>query len=380
MINVLYALNASFHMGGTENVVLNLYDHLDRSKYRIDFLIHGHESECRDNEIQNDLLKKGSKIYYVTPRGESYIDNQKDIKRVLKENAYDIVHSHMDAAGYFLLKEAKKAKVPLCISHSHSTGLPIESIKGIKKCCYSFILNYARKKIPSVTDIRIACSIESGKWLFDKTDFTVLYNAIDIEKFRYQMKVRDRLRGELNISNDIVFGHVGRFTPEKNHAFLINLFSEIRKRHENVKLILVGSGAMQETVSAQIWDLGLDKDVLMLEQRSDVSELLQAFDMFLLPSLREGLPISAIEAQATGLPCVMSDTISSEVILSDNAKQLPLDAPLSVWCDCIDGLLNSNIDRNNGVSITRKAGYDINEVAARLATIYDDGLAKKKIR
>ena len=264
MINVLYALNVSFHTGGTENVVLNYYNHLDQSKYHIDFLIHGHESECKDNEVQNYLLKKGSKIYYVTPRGESYINNQKDIKRVLKENAYDIVHSHMDAAGYFFLKEAKKAGVPLCISHSHSTGLSIERIKGIKKGYYSFLLNYARKRIPSVTDIRIACSMEAGKWLFGKKDFTVLYNAIDIGKFRYRLKVWERLRRELHISNDIVFGHVGRFTPEKNHIFLINFFSEIRKRHENAKLILVGVGDMQETVSAQIRNLGLDKDVLML--------------------------------------------------------------------------------------------------------------------
>ena len=119
MIKILYALNGTFHKGGTEAVVLSYYNNIDNTKYHIDFLLHGHEEDCRDNEVHNYILSKGSKIYYVTPRGENFIKNKHEVAKILKENKYDIVHSHMDAAGYFVLKQAKRASVPLCISHSH---------------------------------------------------------------------------------------------------------------------------------------------------------------------------------------------------------------------------------------------------------------------
>ena len=192
MVNILYALNDIFHKGGTEAVVLGYYNNIDNTKYHIDFLIHGHEEDCRDNEIHNYILSQGSKLYYVTPRGENFIKNKNEIAKVLKENKYDIVHSHMDAAGYFVLKQAKKLGVPLCISHSHNTANVKISGNIIKNILYSIIHEFSIKRLPTVTDLRIACSTKAGNWLFRGTDFTVLNNAIDIEKFSYNQKIREK--------------------------------------------------------------------------------------------------------------------------------------------------------------------------------------------
>ena len=158
MTNILYAMNAPLYKGGTEAVVLSYYDNIDKSKYHIDFLVHGFEEDCSENSIHKYIISNGSKIYYVTPRGVSYFRNIKDIREVLNKTNYDIVHSHMDAAGYFLLKEAKKARVPLCISHSHSTKTDIHKKGLFNRVALPAILKYAKLKITDVTDINLACS------------------------------------------------------------------------------------------------------------------------------------------------------------------------------------------------------------------------------
>ena len=379
MINILYALNGTFHKGGTEAVVLSYYNNIDRSKYHIDFLLHGHEEDCINNETHNYLLSCGSKIFYVTPRGENYIKNKREIAKIFKENKYVIVHSHMDAAGYFLLKEAKKAGVPLCISHSHNTANKRKKSRNPKDLIYKAIHGMAIKRLPKVTDIRIACSSEAGKWLFNGSKFIVLNNAVDIDKYAYDLSKRKEVRQELGFNDELIIGHVGRFALQKNHEYLIDIFTDLLHRHTDAKLVLVGTGELLNRIKQKVSSLGIEKSVLFLGVRNDVSELMQAFDIFLLPSLHEGLPVAGVEAQAAGLPCVISSSVSPEVKLSDNIRLVSLDSSTSEWCDAVDELYNARVNRELGADIVRKAGIDIKDVIIKLMNIYEDKLQEKGI-
>lgn len=178
MIKVLYALNGVFHKGGTEAVILNYFDNIDKNKYHIDFLVHGFESENLNNEIHNYLKLKGSKIYYVTPRGKNFLKNKQEIKKIFKNNSYDIVHSHMDAAGSFFLKEAKNANVKVRIAHSHNTDNQINKGSLIKNYLYKVILDKARKSIIKYGNLYLACSKEAGEWMFGKEAFVVINNEL----------------------------------------------------------------------------------------------------------------------------------------------------------------------------------------------------------
>ncbi len=380
MKNILYALNGTFHKGGTEAVVLSYYNNIDHTKYHIDFLVHGHEEDCRDNDIHKYLLSCGSRLYYVTPRGENFIKNQREMAKVLRENKYEIVHSHMDAAGYFFLKEAKKAGVPVCVSHSHNTASQNIQSNIIKRTVYKTIHNRSIKKLSEIADVKIACSTEAGNWLFNGTKFAVLNNAIDIEKYTFDLSKREEIRKHLGIKDEITIGHVGRFAVQKNHELLIKIFAEYLNNHKNSKLVLVGTGELFEVVRQKCTSLGIEKNIVFLGTRNDVNELMQAFDIFLLPSLYEGLPVVGIEAQASGLPCVISSSVSPEVKLSENVKLVPLDAPISCWCDTIDALYNKKTDRTKGSDIVRNAGYDIKQVVNQLMKIYEDSLYEKGIK
>ena len=252
MINILYALNGTFHKGGIEAVVLNFYNNIDRERYHIDFLVHGYESDCTDNETHNYLLSCGSKIFYITPRGENFIKNKQEISKVFKNNKYEIVHSHMDVAGYFLLKEAKKSGVPLCISHSHNTATQEKKQSNIRKMVYKIAYKIAMKRLPTVTDVRIACSKEAGNWLFNESEFIVLNNAIDIDKYAYDSSKREKIRKKLGFHDEIVIGHIGRFDIQKNHVFLIDIFANILNCHADAKLVLVGTGELLNKIKADL--------------------------------------------------------------------------------------------------------------------------------
>lgn len=379
MIKILYALNGTFYKGGTEAVVLSYYNNIDRTKFHIDFLLHGHEYECINNEMHNYLLSCGSKIFYVTPRGENFKKNNHEISKVFKENKYVIVHSHMDAAGYFLLKEAKKAGIPVCISHSHNTANKRKNNSNIKDLIYKIVHEFAIKRLPKVTDVRIACSTEAGNWLFNGSKFKVLNNAIDINKYTYDSSKREKMRQALGFNNEIVIGHVGRFAVQKNHEFLIDIFAGFLNCHADAKLVLVGTGELLNIIKQKVSLLGIEKNVMFLGVRNDVDGLMQAFDVFLLPSLHEGLPVVGVEAQASGLPCVISSTVSPEIKLSDNTVLVSLDASVSEWCNVIEDVYNRDVNRTKGMEIVKNAGFDIKDVINALMKIYEDCLKEKGI-
>ena len=281
--------------GGVEAVVMNYYRHLDHSKVQFDFICDDDSTNIPYDEIE----KLGGKVILIPPY-QKVFKYQKELRRVLRNGKYEIVHSHINTLSVFPLYAAKKVGVPVRIAHSHSTTNKKEWKKNLlKQVLRPFSKKYATNYM--------CCSELAGRWLFgdkayDEGKVYLLNNAIDLDKFKYDKKIRDKKRKELGIKEDtIVIGHIGRFVAQKNHTFLIDIFNQFHKKEKNSILLLAGQGPLQEEIKNKVRELGLDDSVRFLGQRNDANELYQAFDVFLLPSLYEGLPVVGVEAQASGL-------------------------------------------------------------------------------
>ena len=281
--------------GGVEAVVMNYYRHLDHSKIQFDFICDDDSTNIPYDEIE----KLGGKVILIPPY-QKVFKYQRELRRVLRDGKYKIVHSHINTLSVFPLYAAKKVGVPVRIAHSHSTTNKKEWKKNLlKQVLRPFSKKYATNYM--------CCSELAGRWLFgdkayDEGKVYLLNNAIDLDKFKYDKKIKDKKRKELGIKEDtIVIGHIGRFVAQKNHTFLIDIFNQFHKKEKNSILLLAGQGPLQEEIKNKVRELGLDDSVRFLGQRNDANELYQVFDVFLLPSLYEGLPVVGVEAQASGL-------------------------------------------------------------------------------
>lgn len=348
--------------GGVEAVVMNYYRNIDRSKIQFDFICDNDSTNIPYEEIE----KLGGKVILVPPYQKA-LKYHKELKRVLKENKYEIVHSHINTLSIFPLFAAKMAKVPVRIAHSHSTTNKKEWKKNLlKQVLRPFSRVFA-------TDY-FCCSELAGRWLFgnkayDQGKVYLLNNAIDLDKFKYDEKIRKEKRKELNIKDDIlVIGHIGRFVQQKNHDFLIDIFNEVHKQNNNSILLLAGQGPLMEEIKEKVKSLNLEQSVKFLGQRSDANELYQAFDVFLLPSLYEGLGMVLIEAQCAGLPCIASTEVPEIAKVTDNVRFLELQFNPIVWKDFL--LNDYNIIRKNHNDELKKNGYDISLESEKLMSYY----------
>lgn len=238
---------------------------------------------------------------------------------------YQIVHSHIDAMSYLPLLAAKKSGVPVRIAHSHSTSID-RDFKYLLKQCFRASLNRV------ATDC-LACGKAAGRFLFGNRSFQIIPNAIEADKFLYNPELRAQKRKELNIEQNFVVGHVGRFCYPKNHTFLIEIFEQIHKLDENAVLLLVGEGEKMEEIRQLVCQMGLDKNVKFLGNRNDVNELYQAMDVFVMPSLFEGVPLTGVEAQFSDLPCLFSDSVPQEVSFGRNCYFLSLGDGTGKWAE-----------------------------------------------
>ena len=300
--------------GGVESVIMNYYRHLDHSKIQFDFIC-DEDSTC----IPYDEIKKLGGRVFLVPKYQNLPKYLKALGKLFKENQYRIVHSNINTLSVFPLCAAKKAGVPIRISHSHSTSNPKEWKRNlIKNILRPFSKRYA-------TDY-FACSELAGRYLFgnkafDRGEVKIIHNAIDVDKFKFDEAARKKLRQEFGIKDStVVIGHVGRFVQQKNHTFLVDVFKEYHKKNPDSKLLLVGSGPLEDEIKKKVERLDLEDSVLFLGQRDDINKLYSVMDVFCLPSLYEGLPVVGIEAQATGLPTIFSNRISKEVIVSSYAE------------------------------------------------------------
>lgn len=324
MIRVLQCVNI-MDRAGLETMLMNYYRCIDRTQIQFDFLTHRKEIGQYETEIES----LGGRVYHA-PRlyPQNYPDYFKWMKQFFTEHPeYKIVHSHIDSMSYMPLLAAKKAGIPVRIAHSHNTNIPLD---------YKYLLKqYFRANINNVCNYRLACGVEAGKFLFGKESFTVIPNAIKPEKFLYDECVRNSKRKELNLGNDLVVGHVGRFSIQKNHKLLISVFRELLRLHSNSKLLLVGNGELENKIKAEVNKAGIQDKVIFLENRSDVNEIYQAMDVFVMPSLFEGIPVVGIEAQFASLPCIFSNKVPNEVCFTDLCSFVDLKQSPKEWADVI---------------------------------------------
>lgn len=345
--------------GGVEAVVMNYYRHIDRNKVQFDFLIDSDSTLVPREEIES----LGGRVFEIPPY-QHVVEYQRELQRLFKQEGWKIVHSHINALSVFPLRAAKTAGVPVRIAHSHSTSGKGEYAKNALKA----VLKTQSNRYPTH---RFACSQFAGEWLFGKgVDFEVVYNAIDLDRFRFNAEARAQARADLGlVGNQFAIGHVGRFTAQKNHMFLIDVFTEVAKRRDDAVLLLVGTGEAGASVKALVDERGLTDRVKFLGQRSDVNRLYQAFDAFVLPSLYEGLGLVGVEAQVSGLPCLLSDAITREVDVTGECKFLPIDSPI-VWADEICRLKHASEDLRYSIDKSRLSEYDIKKQGSWLTRKY----------
>jgi len=368
MIRVLEVLGR-MDRGGAEAMIMNLYRMIDRSKVQLDFMVHTGDHCQFDDEIHS----MGGRIFYV-PRFRvfnlwSYIKAWKVFFKNHPE--IKVVHGHIGSTAAIYLHEANKAGC-FTIAHSHSAGKSRLSAHDILYSFFSFPTRYVAKQL-------FGCSTEAGimrygKAAVNKNKYKNFPNAIDLKRFSFQTAIRNKKRNELGVYEDHpIIVHVGRVTTPKNPQMIFEVFKEIVKIDLNAICLWVGTGELEEEYRLKIKREGLEKRIIMTGVRKDITEILQASDCFLFPSLWEGLPVSVIEAQATGLPCVISDTISKEVEVSNLVEWHNLNEPPSIWAErCLSLAVLSLKNRKSPTEEIRNAGYDIIKTADWLQQFYID--------
>lgn len=356
MIRILQCVN-NMHRAGLETMLMNYYRNIDRTKIQFDFLVHRQERSDYDDEIES----MGGRIYRA-PRlyPQNYPAYFAYMKRFFQDHPeYRIMHSHIDAMSYLPLLAGKMAGVPVRIAHSHNTSIDRDLKYPLKQ--------YFRFMLPTAATHHFACGEEAGRFLFRGKAFRVIPNAIDASGFSFNPALRAEKRRELGLEGKFVIGHVGRFCSQKNHAFLTGIFAKIRENNNNAVLMLIGKGERETAVRDQVRQHGLSECVLFMGNRSDVCELYQAIDVFVMPSLYEGIPLVGVEAQFSGLPCVFSEGVPREVAFTESCEFLPLEAGAAYWAERIlryDEVTRLECTCDNPV-------YDVKHARKTMENIYE---------
>lgn len=360
-IRILEIVNV-MDRAGIETMLMNHYRAIDRSRVQLDFLVHRPWDGAYDEEIRG----LGGHIYRA-PRlyPQHCLAYRRFMRDFFAEHDYPVIHSHIDAMSAFPLATARAAGVPVRIAHSHNDSIDRDAKYPIKLV--------ARRRLPHVATHFWACSKAAGLFLFGEAhanDLHVVRNAIDLDRFRYDSKARADVRHELGISEStLLIGHVGRFDKVKNHSFLLKLLDEARAEGIDVALTMVGDGALRKSLERQADAAGLGGYAHFLGLRDDVFRLMQAFDILVFPSLHEGIPLTLIEAQASGLPVLASDAVSKESLILPNCSRLSLSEPMTAWVAEMRKLALWGRDKDPVPAIA-KAGYEIGESAQALMDSY----------
>lgn len=340
--------------GGIETMLMNHYRRIDRSKVQFDFLVHRDFRADFDDEIE----ALGGRIFRIPPMNPASASYRKALSDFFRKHSYRVVHCHLNYMSGVVLAAAKKAGVPVRIAHAHTASMNPGWKQYARQLC--------KYLIPSTATHLLACSTNAGKSVFGKHPFSLMPNAIDTERFRFSEAVRQKMRKELDLGGCFTVLHVGRLTYPKNHEFLLDAFACLLEKAPKAKLVLVGDGELREAVEQKAGQLPAGS-VLLLGTRNDIPQLLQAADVFAFPSHFEGLPVTMIEAQAAGLPCVMSNTVTDECIVTDLVTALPIDDP-KAWAEEI--LKKRETPRTDRLAEIQAAGYDIHTAAEKLTRFY----------
>lgn len=366
-IRVLHVLGTT-NLGGAESRIMELYRNMDRKKVQFDFLVH----TDKEGHYSAEIRELGGKIYSV-PRFnvKNYHAYRNALVRFFAEhNDYAAIHGHMTSTAAIYLPIAKKAGIPMTIAHARSAGVD----KGVK----GLVTKIIRLPLKKRADYLLTCSKEAGVAVYGEKAVRqgkvwTIPNAIDTERFRFNSSVREKMLQELGLANKFVIGHVGRFGFMKNHAYLIEIFYELCKLHDDVALVLIGKGELEQEIRQKVQDFGIAEKVYFLGTRSNVEDYYQAFDYFVFPSVFEGLPGSVAEAQAAGLHCLVSDKVTREAALTDLAVYRSIDEPPIEWAKEIQkNAKDAMIRRDTRQDIMGK-GFDVRMQAKQMAEFYLTG-------
>ncbi len=353
--------------GGIEMLLMQFFRNIDRSQVEFDFL-----TFCDKCAFEEEILSAGSQVFHITRRGENPLKNRKELIAFYKAHtdAYDYIWYHLSSASncapVVLARKYTTAKI---ICHSHGTSF--ES-RAILRPVHLLLdkLNYPA--LMRSTDYCFACSEAAGKWLFKNTDkdIKLVRNGVNIEKFRFDAPVREQMRSIFHAQDSIVVGHAGRFCTVKNQSFIIDAFAALHRAVPKSVLLLAGEGETKSAMEEKVRTLGLEKCVHFLGFRDDFDRLVQAFDVFLMPSLCEGLPLSAIEAQTSGAFCLFSQGVPQETAITDLASFLSLEEPAELWAKKMQEITAKPIDRSQYAQIVQDAGYDAQETISDIADFF----------
>lgn len=361
-------VNAPLQYGGSDLVAVRLQQNLDKDKFECVYCVR----ESAKGPMEPVIEETGVRIIHQPDDKLSYIKSYKFYLNLFKNEHFDIVHCHLPFYSGIVMMAAYKAKIKKRISHSHFTQ-PLIFSKSKLNLFFANVFRAVMRKIIVLfsTDI-IGCSKEAGIYLAGKKAFNkkgiVLNNGIDTSLYTYDINVRNRKRKELGVKDQTVIGHIGQMYYVKNHDFLIDIFYEFQKNNPNSILLLVSDGPDRSKIELKVKNLGIEDKVKFLGFRDDIPELMLAMDCFVFPSIHEGFPLTLIEAQASKLPCVISDSINKVVKLNDNLCFCSLNDSVSCWCNAIDNQLKFDRESIDNSKLIHE--FDIHNIAKELEKIY----------
>lgn len=363
-MRVLVVSTVRFRFNGITSVILNYYRNMDKADMQIDFVV--------PNEVSDDYkaeFKANHSVCYQLNRKGNIIQYFYKLRKILRDGKYDIIHIHGNSSMMLLdVLPAYLEKVPIRIVHSHNTTCNHKLLHRVFNPFFGRCYTHS-----------FACGNDAGKWLYGKKNFIELKNVIDTNEYKFNILIREEYRLKLNAGNKTVIGHVGNFIEQKNHRFLLDVYFKLLKKNSNYLLLLISDGILMEEMINKARKLGVFEQVVFLGKTADVNNYLQAMDVFVLPSLYEGLPVVLIEAQSSGLPILVSNKVSKESNISKNMTFLSID-DTNCWVDNILELTSkiNEIDRNlvscSNIKKIIDAGYDIKENAKILKDYYNDFL------
>jgi len=353
-MKILVINTVSFGTNGITSVIMNYYRAMNKNDIQMDFLA---ITKPLDEYI-NEFSRNGSH-YYILQRRKNAIKYFLGLIKLMKREKYDLVHVHGNSTNIALeLFAAKIAGVKVRIAHSHNTSSPHLIV-------HKLLYPVFRRLVTA----RIACGVEAGKWLFKDGDFIVLKNGIDLEKFRYDNAKGELKKQELGLKDKFVIGHIGTYWEQKNHAYIVKLFSSIVEQCPESALILIGDGPKFDEIENALHERKLGDKVIFVKQTLEVEKYMMSMDVFILPSIYEGFPVVSVEAQASALPCVFSDVVTDATNMTGLIHFVGLDDE-EKWISTILGLHNSNRCSEETIQILTKNGFNIRTNAEFLRKLY----------
>ena len=358
MVKVLVITTGHLNFEGITAVIMNYYRNIDMSQVKMDFVA----SNPSEKKFIDEIRKRGSGLFLLPQRSKHLLIYILKLLIIMNKGNYDIVHVHGNSATMvFELKCAQLRKIPNRIAHVHNSV-----------CKYKTISVVCKKMFANTYTHAFACGELAGKVLYGEKKFHVIKNGFDVLQYRYNAAIRQQIRNRLNLNGKKVVGHVGSFTYQKNHEYIIDVLSELYQFDSSFHLILIGDGIMKDSVTNETIRRGLIENITFIKKTDKVYQYLMAMDYFIFPSRYEGLPMAVLEAQATGLPCFLSNAISQEVKVGSDTLFLELKESAKKWAECI--LNYEIIDRgsisDNNIRQLQEKGFDIRKSAQELQNIY----------